>query len=334
MKKYLFLFILILSGSGFTEASASDLTMPNREYEKGDTVFFGDGSWYIKAPYEIPWDSAEPPETENTAGHRIVWSEPMRLTYFEGDVWRPKAVVEDSIIHVIFMYDPPGIGDIYYLNSLDSGDNWSELLILSQSEWYVEKPSIEMHEANTIAAWTFNSGPEIHCSNSFDYGNTWEFLDYYERHTSSPVFAYLDNNSVLMCFYKGETEGRWIDRSTDWGNSWEGEIHLSDMGLGGRIPNMVSQGSYVHIGYNQKWNTQSTEIHYHHSPDYGQSWDIDNLLTEDDGIPSQWASTSVHDSVVHIAWDDMKYGGTEVMTIRSTDNGITWGEETRLSFSH
>jgi len=125
-------------GSHRIESTTSDIDsiqIPNRNFIKGDIVFVGDGSWYLKLPYEIPWDNVTPSIPQNTTDYIINWSEPMRLTYFEGDDWRPKAVVEDSVIHLIWNHRGWGISDIYYMRSTDWGETWSDTFNLSFRGW-------------------------------------------------------------------------------------------------------------------------------------------------------------------------------------------------------
>jgi hypothetical protein len=318
----------------FTVAGADDALFPKRGYISGDTVFTGSGDWYLNPVIDKPFVEEQPPVIEKTADYEIDWSEPVRLTYFEGDDWRPRVSIWRDYIHMIWRHYGHGVNDIYYMRSSDRGESWSDTINLSHrtGSQAVERPSIESNSQHVLAFWHTTDDILYH-SRSSNRGIDWESLGRYAWNTSNPLLLSLDNNSVLLCFYDLNESGRWIDRTTDWGNSWQGAQHLSDMGLGGRMPNMTDNANYVHIGYNQRWNTLSTEIHYHHSSDYGQTWITDRLLTENDGCPSQWASTSVHDSIVHIAWDDMKYGGNDIITIRSTDNGLTWGDEYRISYS-
>ena len=62
----------------------------------------------------------------------------------------------------------------------------------------------------------------------------------------------------------------------------------------------------------------------------GITWDPDIRLTEDPGesvVPTVCAS----DSEVHVAWRDDRDGNTEIYYKRSTDGGLNWEEDVRLT---
>jgi len=72
------------------------------------------------------------------------------------------------------------------------------------------------------------------------------------------------------------------------------------------------------------------EIYYKRSTDGGVSWGADTRLTSISGISSS-PSVSVSGSVVHVVWYDNRDGNFEIYYKRSTDGGMSWGTDTRLT---
>jgi hypothetical protein len=90
-----------------------------------------------------------------------------------------------------------------------------------------------------------------------------------------------------------------------------------------------SEGKNVHVVWRDH-RDDNMEIYYKHSTDAGISWSSDIRLTNDIGW-SDYPTISVSGSIVHIAWRDTKDGNTEIYYKRSTNGGINWEADTRLS---
>jgi hypothetical protein len=72
------------------------------------------------------------------------------------------------------------------------------------------------------------------------------------------------------------------------------------------------------------------EIYYKRSTDGGVSWGADTRLTNNPA-ESYNPSVSVSGTVVHVVWFDNRDGNYEIYYKRSTDGGISWGTDTRLT---
>ena len=90
-----------------------------------------------------------------------------------------------------------------------------------------------------------------------------------------------------------------------------------------------SGGSYVHIVWSDN-RDGNYEIYYKRSSDNGISWGADTRLTNN-SFSSTSPSISVYSSYIHILWTDNRDGNNEIYYKRSTDNGVTWGADTRLT---
>jgi hypothetical protein len=92
---------------------------------------------------------------------------------------------------------------------------------------------------------------------------------------------------------------------------------------------IATSGNVVHVVWYDKRNG-GTEIYYKRSTNEGISWGADTRLTNFTGTSSN-PSIAASGSVVHIVWNDDRDGNLEIFYKRSTDSGITWGADTRLT---
>ena len=76
--------------------------------------------------------------------------------------------------------------------------------------------------------------------------------------------------------------------------------------------------------------TGTDEIYYKRSTDAGVNWGTDTRLTNNTA-DSWYPSVAVSGSVVHVVWDDNRDGNSEIYYKRSTDAGVNWGADTRLT---
>jgi hypothetical protein len=88
-------------------------------------------------------------------------------------------------------------------------------------------------------------------------------------------------------------------------------------------------GSVVHIAWRDERDGNG-EIYYKRSTDAGLTWGTDTRLTNSSGY-SEAPNITLSGSNVHVTWQDDRDGNFEVYYKRSTDGGITWGPETRLT---
>jgi hypothetical protein len=85
----------------------------------------------------------------------------------------------------------------------------------------------------------------------------------------------------------------------------------------------------VHVAW-QDERDGNLEIYYKRSTDGGVSWGTDTRLTNNSA--RSWdPSLAVSGPVVHLIWADERNGNLEIYYKRSTDGGVSWGTDTRLT---
>ncbi|MFC2093100.1 T9SS type A sorting domain-containing protein [Bacteroidota bacterium] len=124
----------------------------------------------------------------------------------------------------------------------------------------------------------------------------------------------------------GET---YYKRSTDKGVNWGMDTRLTNDSAFSQYPSVAVSGSVVHVVWHDT-RDGNYEIYYKRSTDGGVSWGMDKRLT-DYIEESLDASVSVSGSVVHVVWEDYRDGNWEIYYKRSTDGGVSWGTDTRLT---
>jgi hypothetical protein len=135
---------------------------------------------------------------------------------------------------------------------------------------------------------------------------------------------FFDNNNAIAV---GSDGG--IARTTDGGTNWEADIRLTNDPAVSGPPCIGVFANVVHVIWYDNRNG-NFEVYYKRSTDQGISWSSDIRLTNDPA-ESLMPSISVSGSVAHVVWADYRNGNYEIYYKRSTDHGINWSSDIRLT---
>jgi hypothetical protein len=123
----------------------------------------------------------------------------------------------------------------------------------------------------------------------------------------------------------------YYKRSTDDGISWDDDIQLTFNAAISEWPSIAVFDSLVHIVWVDNRDGKF-EVYYNRSIDGGENWGTDVQLTNNSGnIRYFYPSIAASGAFVGVAWDDNRDGNMEIYYKGSTDGGINWGSETRLT---
>jgi Neuraminidase (sialidase) len=139
------------------------------------------------------------------------------------------------------------------------------------------------------------------------------------------------NSIVHLAWEEKRDDNREIyyKRSTDNGVTWEGDQRLTEDDNRSWNPSIAVWDSIVHVVWFDD-RDGNWEIYYKRSTDNGVTWEGDQRLTEESNH-SRYPSIAVWDSIVHVVWYDIRDGNWEIYYKRSTDNGVTWEGDQRLT---
>ncbi len=227
--------------------------------------------------------------------------------------------------------------EVYYKRSTNNGATWEADSQLTAGMASSVAPSITASGSCFHTAWQDfrDESEEIYYNRSTDAGATWfrhaDFrISNADGFSRAPAVA-AAGSSVQVVWYDRRDENMEIyhRRSTDFGATWGMENRLTKDSFDSYYPAIAMSGNNVHLVW---WDTRdgSKQVYYKRSTDAGGAWDPDLRLSTD-SVFSVYPSIAVQDSLVHVVWYDRRDLNEEIYYKRSTDNGTTWGPDTRLT---
>ncbi|MEO8167779.1 MAG: sialidase family protein [bacterium] len=271
------------------------------------------------------------------------WQPDVRLTNDPGNSSMdglPNAhciVSSGDTVHVVWKDDRDGASnEIYYKRSIDGGLSWGADIRISNNPYTSATPSISVSGSVVIIVWSdrrdgiSDNNYEIYYSRSTDGGTSWGTdtrLTNDPAKSDSPSIS-VSGPLVIVVWddYREVYTKTYYKRSTDGGISWGPDTKLMDPG---GSPSVSVSGSLVHIVWNALGKTS-----YKRSTDGGLNWGANILLTIDTVITNS-PSLSVSGSSVHVLWMDSRTNlHYEIYYKHSTDGGITWEADTRLTTNY
>jgi len=177
---------------------------------------------------------------------------------------------------------------------------------------------------------------EIYYKRSTDGGTSWGADERLTNSTAAFATSFRTSVSVsgmvVHVVWHDLRDGNieiYYKRSPDGGVSWGGDTRLTSFTGQSVNPSVTVSGSVVHVVWREQ-RDGNMEIYYKQSSDGGLNWGADTRLTNNTAN-SQFPSVAVSGSVVHVVWWDFRNGNDEIYYKRSTDGGVSWETDTRLT---
>lgn len=268
------------------------------------------------------------------------WQPDLRLTNDPGTSYTPYCAgsgiaTVGNEVHVVWYDSRDGDSEIYYKRSTDGGLTWGIDTRLSNAAGSSEFPTIVASGPELHVFWgDGRHGPEeIYYRNSTDGGTNWGAET---RLTNDVSYAGYPSAAVsgqnVHVSWEDDRDGNleiYGKRSTDGGVSWGADVRLTNNSASSENPSMALSASLVQLVWNDD-RDGNNEVYYKRSTDGGVTWGADTRLTNDPAN-GNLAMLSTDGSGTHVVWYDERDGNREIYYLRSTDAGLTWGAETRLT---
>ena len=175
---------------------------------------------------------------------------------------------------------------------------------------------------------------EVFYQRSIDGGISWQMAVQLTADNGSfsgyPAIA-VWNNQVHIAWTdrRSGNDDIYYRKSSDGGTSWLPETRITNHAADSGFPCLSTSGPVVHLVWTDN-RFEVEEVYYCHSLNSGQSWGGQVRLTQDSGNSIN-ASVSSLDNDVHVIWQDNRNGNDEIYYKRSTDGGLTWGADLRMT---
>jgi hypothetical protein len=265
----------------------------------------------------------------------ISWGSDTRLTNNSALSQSPSVSVSGSVVHVLWEDERDGNFEIYYKRSTDGGITWGGDTRLTNNSFISLSPSVSAAGSLINVVWfDYRDGsPEIYYKRSTDGGINWEADFRLTVNSAASVFPSVSlSGSLVHVVWAEERDGNleiYHKRSVDGGISWGGDTRLTNNPDNSHYPSVSASGLIMHVVW-QDNRDGNYEIYNKRSTDGGISWEADTRLTNNSAF-SLSPSVVVSDSMVHVVWYDELDGNQEIYYKRSTDGGISWEADIRLT---
>jgi len=343
--KNLFLFFAVLLAANLSQAQwEADVRLTNNP---GDANTSYNNAWCIATSGDtihVVWFDDRNGNTEiyyiRSTDGGLTWGSETRLTNASGYSYAPSIVVSGSVVHVVWgdTRDASATAEIYYKQSHDAGTTWGADTRLTNAPYYSEFPSMAISGSVLHVVWTDyrdqNGDMENYYKRSTDGGLTWEPDT---RLTNDPGYSGFPcvavSGSVVHVLWEDNRDGNgeiYYKRSADGGITWGAETRLTNNPADQWDPCVAVNDSVVHVVWMDARDGSTYEIYYKRSNDGGLTWGSDTRLTNATG-DSEYPNIAASGSNVHVVWQDKRDVNQEIYYKQSTDGGITWGADIRLT---
>jgi len=269
------------------------------------------------------------------------WEPDVRLTNSSGQSTTTtnnasSIATNGNVIHTVWWDNRDGNWEIYYKRSTNGGSNWGADTRLTNDIANSSYPTISVMGSNVYIVWVDfrDITGKIYYKRSSDGGMSWSADTRLSNDSSiavasSPSMAISGSTIHVVWEDSRQNSEIYYKRSSDGGLTWGEDTRLSNDSSSSVMPSISVSGSIVHV----VWYGGSEEVYYKRSSDGGLTWGVDSRLVYN--VPYQRAQTSisVSGSVVIAIWADHRngYPNSEIYYKKSTDGGLNWGGDIRLT---
>ncbi|MCE1166105.1 MAG: exo-alpha-sialidase [Bacteroidetes bacterium] len=244
---------------------------------------------------------------------------------------------EGNHIYAVWHDDRDGNWEIYYKHSSDLGNTWGTDTRLTNFQEYSYYPSIAVFGPKVYVVWEDNRdySSEIYYKYSTDYGSVWSPDIRLTNDSSFSIYPVIAaSGQVVNVFWADRRDGNYeiyYKRSVDGGLTWGADTRLTNASENSGFVSTTFSGGFLYITWMDN-RDGNYEIYFKRSTDIGVSWDSDIKLCNN-SASSVYPSISAFNQNVYVVWQDNRDTNNEIYYSKSTNNGVDWGIEQRLSYN-
>lgn len=268
------------------------------------------------------------------------WLPVKRLTWNDGGSWAPQIAVDAShTLHMVWFDNNPGNEEIFHKRSTNNGMTWSKATRLTWESQISYNPWIAADSLGNIYVVWMNLDPvlsrgDLFFKKSTDSGTTWSPPSrltwtglYYDPGLTVDDD---DNIHVVFCGYFNDF---YYKKSTDGGGSWSPRTRLTWGLLGCILPDICTfSNNVIHVAWSANWDNK--DIYYKRSTDGGATWSLIKRITWNPDTSRYAKIAADGNSNVFITWTYYSSAGLEIYYVKSTDQGVSWGNLQRFTWNN
>lgn len=292
----------------------------------------------------------------------VVWYDKTGFTYYQvwyksstngGQSWsenkliattstnrKPTISVSGQYVHIAWESNKDGNYEIYYRRSPDNGVSWGAVTRLTNNSALSEYPVIASSGNNVHLVWIddrdMSPQGSVYTKRSTDGGLTWGSdirltvlgTDGYVLTASITISGETVHIAFSADIVGFNTEIYYM-RSPDNGLSWGSFVRLTNFSGESFSPVISASDSSLYLVW-QDNRSGNYEIYFKSSHDIGLNWGGDIRMTNN-SAPSNLPFVTSFGSNVHLVWQESRDGNPEIYYNRSTNKGVTWIPEVRLT---
>ncbi|MEO8514174.1 MAG: T9SS type A sorting domain-containing protein [Ignavibacteria bacterium] len=271
---------------------------------------------------------------KRSTNYGVSWGADTRLTTSSFDSFKGNISTSGSVVHLVWYELQAGHNVILYKRSTDDGATWGSATIISGAIVGSTDAMVASSGSNVYAVWEALlaiDNREIYLARSTDGGLSWLApvrITNAIGASQNPAVSASGQDVHLIWDDGGFYINVFYLRSTNAGANWSAQTQLSNS-TGASFSSVSCTGQNV----NASWldgRDGHTEIYYKRSTNAGMNWSTDTRLTNDLGIKQPPVICSA-DSSVHVVWFDQRDGNMEIYYKRSTNLGLNWDGDFRLT---
>lgn len=237
-----------------------------------------------------------------------------------------------NALNIIWRDNRTGNYEIYCKQSANGGINWGpdNRITFNSSPKYSSCISASGVALHIVWRDDRDGNGEIYYKRSTDEGITWESdtrLSNNDSLSGEPCIK-VSGSSVHVMWYD-KRHGNYeiyYRHSSDGGITWGLETRMSNTSANSYSPSIAIIDQVVHV----VWFEEAYAILYKRSTDDGSTWSTDAMLNTTICSPYH-SCISASSQYVQVTWEEHHDGNAEIYWIGSSDAGISWSQEVRLT---